>query len=132
MRLKNLIPMLNVSDINKSLRFYEEALGFKIVSDPKAIEEWRWATIQSGETELMLSETETDIELEAPIDPQESTKWPSIFYFYPDNVNQLHEHIKKRGYIPTPLIVTIYGMKEFSIQDPDGHMLSFGEDAIED
>lgn len=124
--------MLNVSDINKSLKFYEEALGFKVVSDPNAVEEWRWATIQSGETELMLAETETDIGLEAPIDPQENTKWPSIFYFYPDSVNQLHEHIKKCGYMPTPLIRTIYGMKEFSIQDPDGHMLSFGEDAIQE
>ena len=132
MKLKNLIPMLNVSDINGSLSFYEQALGFKVVSDPKAVEEWRWATIRSGETELMLSETETDVGLKSPIDPQESTHWPSIFYFYPDSVSQLYEHIKRCGYVPTPLIDTIYGMKEFSIQDPDGHMLSFGEDSIEE
>ena len=122
--------MLNVSNINKSLEFYEKALGFKVVSDPKAVNEWRWATIRSGNTELMLSETETDIGLEIPMDPQESTKWPVIFYFYPDNVSQLHQHVNDCGYLPTPLINTIYGMKEFSVQDPDGHMLSFGEDAI--
>ena len=131
MNLQRLIPMLNVSDIENSLSFYSDALGFKVVSDPKAVEEWRWATIQSGNTELMLSETETDIGLERPIDPQKSTQWPTIFYFYPDNVKQLHDHIVKRGYKPTPLINTIYGMREFSIQDPDGHMLSFGEDAEE-
>ncbi len=131
MRLNNLIPMLNVNDINKSLSFYEDALGFKIVSDPNAVEEWRWATIRSGETELKKKKTETDLGLEVAIDPQESTKWPSILYFYPDNVNRLHEHIKQCGHLPTPIINTIYGMKEFSIQDPDGHVLSFGEDFVE-
>ncbi|MCG7900527.1 MAG: VOC family protein [Candidatus Thiodiazotropha weberae] len=123
--------MLNVSNIKRSLSFYEDAFGFKVVSDPNAVEAWRWATIQSGNTELMLSETETDIGLEYPIDPQQSTQWPTIFYFYPDNVKKLYDHVVRRGYKPTPLIHTIYGMREFSIQDPDGHMLSFGEDAEE-
>ena len=35
------------------------------------------------------------------------------------------------GYQPTPLQVTIYGMREFSLTDPDGHMLSFGQDEVE-
>ena len=33
MALKNLVPMLNVSDIDASLAFYREALGFEVVSD---------------------------------------------------------------------------------------------------
>ncbi len=123
--------MLNVSNIFNSIEFYEKALSFKVVSDPKLVEEWRWATIRSGKTELMLSETDTNIPLKMPIDPHQSTAWPSIFYFYPEDVNQLYQHVKDCGYQPTPLINTIYAMKEFSIQDPDGHMLSFGEDANE-
>jgi len=130
MKLKSLIPMLNVSNIDKSLSFYEEALGFQVISDPKAVDEWRWATIRSGDTKLMLSETETDVGLQIGIDPQENTKWPAIFYFYPEDVCQLHLHVKNCGYLPTPVMNTFYGMKEFSIQDPDGHMLSFGEDAV--
>ena len=128
MKLKLLIPMLNVSDISQSLAFYRDALGFEVVSDPEAVSEWKWATIRSGDTELMLSESGCDIGLKRDIDPQESTDWPVIFYFYPDSVEALHEHILKLGYRPTELIDTIYGMREFSIQDPDGHMLSFGED----
>jgi len=128
MRLKNLIPMLNVSDIEASLTFYREALFFEVVSDPNAVQEWRWATIRSGETELMLSETESPPKLIKEVDPQECTDWPAIFYFYPDDVLQLHAHVTKAGFMPTPLVDTIYGMKEFSLQDPDGHMLSFGQD----
>ncbi len=129
MRLENLIPMLNVSNIETSLDFYQRALGFEVVSDPEAVKEWRWATIRSGDTELMLSETQCDLGLDQGVDPHEATSWPAIFYFYPDDVAALHAHVNRQGFSPTPLGVTFYGMREFSLQDPDGHLLSFGQDA---
>ena len=121
--------MLNIKNIEESLQFYKTALNFKVVSDEAAVNEWRWATIRSGDTELMLSETESPPTLEKGIDPQENINWPVIFYFYPEDVELLHAHLLDNGYQPTSIINTIYGMKEFSIQDPDGHMLSFGADA---
>ena len=128
MVLKNLIPMLNVRDIKASLAFYKKALDFEVVSHPGAVEEWRWATIRSGSVELMLSETESPPSIERSLDPHVSTQWPAIFYFYPDDVEALYGKVCDRGYQPTELITTIYQMKEFSIQDPDGHMLSFGQE----
>lgn len=129
MYLKMMTPMLNVSNIENSINFYHSALGFDVVSEPDAITEWRWAIIRSGDTELMLSETDSDLQLTKGIDPQQSTQWPAIYYFYPDDVENLYQQVKSRGFQPTELITTLYGMREFSLQDPDGHMLSFGEDA---
>lgn len=128
MRLNDLIPMLNVSDIESSLDFYRRALGFEIVSDPGVVKEWRWATIRSGDTELMLAETEHDPGLSRDSDPQHDISWPCLFYFYPDDVNSLHAHVEQQGFKPTPLQTTFYGMTEFSLRDPDGHALSFGQD----
>ena len=54
-----------------------------------------------------------------------------IFYFYPDDVVRLYAHILAEGFEPTALKVTHYGMREFSLVDPDGHVLSFGQDADE-
>ncbi|WP_035477013.1 VOC family protein [Aliagarivorans taiwanensis] len=127
MQLKLMIPMLNVSNIRHSLEFYQRALGFEVVSDPAAVDQWQWATIRSGETEIMLSQTESAGQLKSGIDPQQCTDWPTIFYFYPDDVAALYQHICAEGYQPTDLVDTHYGMREFSLQDPDGHMLSFGE-----
>jgi len=79
----------------------------------------------------MLSESQCDLGLKKEIDPHSDTSWPAIFYFYPDDVLALHEHVTQEGYKPTPLQVTFYGMKEFSLQDPDGHVLSFGQDSDE-
>ena len=131
MALKNLIPMLNVSDIEACLEFYREALDFKLVSNPDVLSEWHWATIRSGWTELMLSQTESPPTPVADIDPHTNTAWPVIFYFYPDDVARLYAQVIARGYQPTPLQVTIYRMREFSLVDPDGHMLSFGQDEVE-
>ena len=129
MALNHLIPMLNVSDIHASLAFYREALGFEVVSDPQAIDAWRWATIRSGTTELMLAQTETGPGLEQSPDPHADMRWPAIWYFYPDDVPSLYARIVEQGFKPTPMLITIYGMREFSLQVPDGHLLSFGEDA---
>jgi catechol 2,3-dioxygenase-like lactoylglutathione lyase family enzyme len=38
MKLRQLIPMLNVSDIKLSLSFYKEAFDFDIVSDTTGID----------------------------------------------------------------------------------------------
>ncbi len=62
-------------------------------------------------------------------DPHVDRNWRSIFYFYPDDVMGLYAHVIAQGFKPTPLVVTTYGMREFSLIDPDGHVLSFGQDA---
>lgn len=129
MKLKHLVPMLNVSDIDASLEFYGDGLGFEVVSDPAAVSEWRWATIRSGYTELMLSESRREPGPRLVEDPHENTDWPVIFYFYPDDVLRLYSHVITAGFKPTALRVTDYGMREFSLIDPDGHVLSFGQNA---
>ncbi len=121
--------MLNVSNIETSLEFYQTAFGFEVVSDPDAVSDWRWATIRSGNTELMLSESRCQPETKRIEDPHSDTDWPAIFYFYPDDVVALYAQVISNGYEPTALEVTHYGMREFSLTDPDGHVLSFGQDA---
>ena len=129
MKLQQLIPMLNVSNIEASLEFYRNTLGFEIVSDPDMVGDWRWATIRSGNTELMLSESRSEPDAGKITDPHVDTSWPVIFYFYPDDVAALHAKVLAGGFEPTALEVTHYGMREFSLTDPDGHLLSFGQDA---
>jgi len=128
MKLMQLVPMLNVSNIEASLEFYQNALDFEIVSPKEIVTEWRWATIRSGNTQLMLSESCTDLGLNKNIEVQTDSTWPSIFYFYPDDVNNIYKKIRNKGFKTTDLEKTVYGMTEFSMRDPDGHLLSFGQD----
>ena len=43
MKYDQLIPMLNVRNIETSLNFYEEKFEFKRVSSDMQLKEWRWA-----------------------------------------------------------------------------------------
>ncbi len=129
MKLTSLVPMLNVSNIHQSLKFYDEAFGFKVVSDPNMVQEWKWATLRSGDTELMIAETGGNPNLPRGIDSHSDSNWPCVFYFYPDSVVDLYNHVIACGFKPTALETTFYGMKEFGIQDPDGHLLCFSQDA---
>lgn len=122
-------PMLNVRDIFKSFDFYHDALGFELVSPMEELIHFRWGIIAADGTEFMLSETESAPQLEADIDPLANNNWSVNFYFYPANIQELYDGLVAKALKPTALKVTEYGMQEFSIQDPDGHLLSFGAES---
>jgi uncharacterized glyoxalase superfamily protein PhnB len=127
MLIKRLTPMLNVSNIEHSLDFYREVAGFDRVSPREALEQWRWAYIKSGDCELMLSESGGPAPQVSESNPSREEGWPVIYYFYPDDVVTLHAEVKRKGFQVSDLRVTFYGMKEFELRDPDGHILWFGQ-----
>lgn len=128
MKLKQLVPMLNVSDIQASLTFYCDALGFEMISPEEALEEWHWCLIRHGHIELMLSQTGAGPRLDVGVNPHRDANWPAIFYFYPDDVVALYQALQDADHQVSTLEATFYGMNEFSMQDPDGHLLSFGQE----
>jgi catechol 2,3-dioxygenase-like lactoylglutathione lyase family enzyme len=131
MRIKRLTPMLNVSDIERSLDFYQKLAGFELVSPRETVAQWRWAWIKSGDGELMLSESGGPATRVDQSDSSRDEGWPAIYYFYPENVVDLHTEVKRQEFQVSDLRVTFYGMKEFEVQDPDGHILWFGQETDE-
>ena len=131
MRIKRLTPMLNVSDIDRSLDFYQKLAGFELVSPRQAVDQWRWAWIRSGDGELMLSESGGPATRVDQSDASRDEGWPAIYYFYPENVVDLHAEVKRKEFQVSDLRVTFYGMKEFEVRDPDGHILWFGQETDE-
>ena len=127
MRIMRLTPMLNVSDLERSLEFYQKLAGFELASPREAINEWRWAWIKSGQCELMLSEAGGPAHRAEQIDPSRDEGWPAIYYFYPEDVVALHTEVQRRAIPASDLRVTFYGMQEFEVRDPDGHILWFGQ-----
>ncbi len=125
MKLHGMTPMLSVADIHESLNFYQGALEFERMNTDQELEEWKWALLKSGDVKLMLTQNGR------PVHPEGEHDFNTVFYFYPKDVTALHENLKQAGHAVTDLIVTFYGMKEFSLKDPDGHFLSFGQDTDE-
>lgn len=55
----------------------------------------------------------------------------AVYYFYPEDVVKLRDSIVEKGYTVSELSVRFYGMKEFEMTDPSGHILVFGQDTDE-
>ena len=124
MKITKMIPMIAVKDIDKSLAFYTKKLGFKLVSPEDKVKEWKWFTVSRDEAELMVTQTESGHYLKEDVEDYFS----SILYFYLDDVEKLYQEFTAKNLDLYPLETTFYGMKEFSLRDPDGHFLSFGQD----
>ena len=92
MTLTRLTPMLHVADVERSLAFYRDHLGFTLMSPESALRDFGWAHIRRDGVDLMLTGGLEGGPLRQP--GATSADWPVMFYFYPDDVESLHERIK--------------------------------------
>ena len=115
--------MLAVADLSRTIGFYTNRLGFRLTSrfgDPPS-----WCMLRRDDVELMFNAPpRADVERDVP----RKSKDYQVFYIYPDDVAALHAQLKRDGVAVTDLRVTVYGMKEFELRDPDGYRLWFGQE----
>ena len=123
-KLKDMVTMLICDDVQESIRFYSDILGFRVVDRMDHIGKSGWASISHGSVQIMLASPSYLLE---PVKVE--GRYPQLMlYFYPEDVVRLHGELCDAGYKPTDLVVRFYGMKEFELIDPSGHVLVFGEE----
>lgn len=130
MKFNRLVPELRVSDIEKSLRFYTENLGFRI---EYRREESGFAFISRDGAQLMLEEN-PDSEwgtgrLEHPFGRGAN------FQMIVKDLAPILERLKNNNY-PIKMAPkeswyrredALLGVREFLVQDPDGYLLRFSQ-----
>jgi catechol 2,3-dioxygenase-like lactoylglutathione lyase family enzyme len=118
MRLLGSVPVLNCSDLERSLAFYQQALQFIVLKKRSGDDGLEWVYLQSGDTLLMLEKGNM------PEGAGSATL--SRLYLYTDDVAAMHHFLQAKGYTVSPIINTGY-MQEFELVDPDGQRLSLGQ-----
>lgn len=123
-RLKDMVVMLMCDDVQESIKFYTNILGFSVVDRMDTVGKTGWASLSNGRIQLMLASPDYIPE------PQKSEGRYSqtMYYFYPDDVESLHAEIRQSGLDVTDLTARFYGMTEFEMLDPSGHVLVFGQE----
>ncbi|MBS1254614.1 MAG: hypothetical protein MAG581_00410 [Deltaproteobacteria bacterium] len=118
MNFKALIPMLRTWDIQESISFYTDVLGFDCASYS---EEWGWASLKREEVEIMLA---------VPNQHEESTSavFSGSLYIKTNDVDGLWKQLKEKVQVCYALESFEYGMREFAIYDNNGYMLQFGQE----
>ena len=119
-RITSIRPMLAVTDLQRTIAFYAR-LGFRCIStfgNPPV-----WCNLERNGREIMFNAPPREcVERDVP----RKTKDYQIFYCNCDDVEALHAEWKEQGLPVTDLRVTVYGMKEFEMRDPDDYWLWFG------
>ena len=125
-----LTPLIGVFDMPTSLAFYRDVLGFDVVSASPEVEtaegrfsHWMW--LRFGGAEIMLN-TQYDSN-KRPTTPPEKRRQGAVFYIGCSDVELAHQELTGRGLKAEPPKVAPYGLKLFSVEDPDGYTIVFQE-----
>jgi catechol 2,3-dioxygenase-like lactoylglutathione lyase family enzyme len=127
-----LVPELICSDLDRSLQFYQDLLGFRILY---ARHEERFAFLERDGAELML---------EQPL--RHDRLWPSAelvkpfgrgvnFEIQVFNVDQLHAAVTGAGFSCFLALEQRWyrrddieiGVRQFAVQDPDGYLIRLSQ-----
>jgi catechol 2,3-dioxygenase-like lactoylglutathione lyase family enzyme len=121
MKLRSLVPVLDVRDVDASIEFYCGALGFTLQDKVEWGGKTEWALLRCEEVQLMLcASQETDSE-----DPTHHNT-DGMFFLYHDNLESLKVYLGSRGYTGVPdMLSASRGKRDFYLRDPDGYVLWF-------
>lgn len=110
----HLMPQLPVADMERSIAYYQEALGFRL--------SWRHASgnlaaVSSGDIETLLLVSWRE----------DSPPPPASAYVYVDDPDTLcAEYTQAGADIAEPVASRPTGMRDFVVRDPDGHRFRLG------
>jgi len=139
MALNKLTPNLMVEDVNHTVEFYQEVLGFEfvmgVIEDIQEIltayqqdRSLDYAMMTCGNVEMMFQAKRSLAEA-LPMLRGREIGGTLTLYMELDSVSELYARIKDKVTIVKDLHTTFYGMQEFYIEDCNGYILTFAEAA---
>lgn len=126
--IQRISPLLQVSDMNKSVEFYTNKLGFE--------EKWRdgddFVILSRDGCDLFLGQKQTKVDLRnvtARAKPDGFASYDLHFHCAVGAADSLWDEFTKAGVdIPEKdgPITREYGIRDFTVIDPDGYAIVFG------
>jgi uncharacterized glyoxalase superfamily protein PhnB len=135
----SLKPNLMTEDVNRSVEFYRDLLGFRfaaavavesreIVTDYQADLPLQWAMVQRGDAEIMF-QSRASLAQDAPYFAEQPLGASLVLYLEVEGLDELFAAVKDRVEIVLDLRTTFYGMREAWIRDCNGYVLTLAEAA---
>jgi catechol 2,3-dioxygenase-like lactoylglutathione lyase family enzyme len=120
--VKQAVPFFMVSDIQESLRFYVDGLGFEMTIKWETDGKLQWCWLKLGDVALMLQEFWKDGSHSGR--PEGKLGQGVSICFVCEDALAIYRDIKSKGIeAKTPFVGN--GMWVVSVSDPDGYRLDF-------
>ena len=110
-------PVMRSADYERSRRFYADILGFSVIEEGG--EPPRFGIFKRGGAVLFVNAWDGPR-------PPETVGWDA--YFHVADLDALHAALRNKLPEVPEIVETVYRMREFVLQDPDGNWLCFGCD----
>ena len=124
--LKKLTPNLIVANVERSVAFYRDTLGFTLAQTVPDAPPLVFATVQSGAIEIFLNAPEPAY-AEYPAFKDRPIGGTLTLFIELDHIADAYAALKDRVRVVMPLEKKWYGVTEFAIVDPDGYVITFAE-----
>ena len=123
----SLTPNLVVADVERSLRFYRDVLGFTVEQTvPPDAFPLVFAIMRSGPVEVYLNAPGPALE-EYPAFKGRPIGGTLTLFIRLTGVRAAYEALESRVNVVMPLEKKWYGVTEFACTDPDGYVITFAE-----
>jgi uncharacterized glyoxalase superfamily protein PhnB len=117
-KFNSLTPMLETHDIESTIGFYTNVLGFITVN---YVPDMGWCSLQRDAVSIMFTLPNHHRNIPKPI-------MSGSLYINTNDVNTVWEKLKDRCNICYPIEDFEYGMREFAVYDNNGYLLQFGQE----
>ena len=124
---RKVTPILLVDDVDRGIRFYRDVLGGKLSAVYPELPPHAWASLEFDRVELMLWEKGA-VQKEYPDQAISDNPASTIVYIYVDDVDALHQRIRESAEVLMEPVDQFYGIREFTIRDPFGFILTFAQE----
>lgn len=123
MAVMKLEPMVYTTDIEKSIKFYRDVLGFEIEEFYPNNESPTWVCFRIGNDRFGIGKTFSDINHK--LHPRGVDGSGVQFYIRVDDVDRLYNELKSELEVIDDIEDKSWGDREFTFKDPDGYLVSF-------
>ena len=125
-RFQSVTPNLIVRDVAASTAFYRDVLGFTIKQTVPDQAPFVFVWLERDGVPVFLNAVHA-VQEDFPGAAARPPGGTATLFFTVTEVDALHGRIAPHAPVVMPLKTQFYGMREFAVTDPDGHILTFAE-----
>ncbi|MDX8367095.1 VOC family protein [Cytobacillus sp. IB215665] len=136
MKLKKFTTNFIVENINQSIIFYQDVLGFQVEmivdrnqnTDNQINESKDYVfAIMSKDNIVLMFQTPESMAEDVPVFKDITPGTSACYYLEVEGLKEFYQEIKTKVEVVKDLYTTWYGMEEFHIKDCNGNIIGFGE-----
>ena len=129
-RFTSVTPNLIVRDIARSTAFYRDVLGFEIKQTVPDVAPFVFVWLEHDGVPVFLNDITAAI-ADHPTMASTPPGGTATLFFVLTGIDAFHGSVAPRATVVMPIKTQFYGMREFAITDPDGHLITFAERVAE-